>query len=103
MAEITPLELAEMSRSLTDTQKLIFNQQYASDKKDRGTAVILAIFGYDRFWLGDITLGIIKYITLGGCGIWWLIDLFTASSRADDLNRRKAREIIDGIQVSART
>ena len=103
MAEITSLELAEMSRSLTDTQKLIFNQQYASDKKDRGTAVILAIFGYDRFWLGDIPLGIIKYITLGGCGIWWLIDLFTASNRADDLNRRKAREIIDGIQVSART
>jgi hypothetical protein len=42
-------------------------------------------------------------ITLGGCGIWWLIDLFTASSRADDLNRRKAREIIDGIQLSARS
>jgi len=103
MAEITPLELAEISRSLTDTQKLIFNQQYASDKKDRGTAVILAIFGYDRFWLGDITLGVIKYITLGGCGIWWLIDLFTATNRADELNRRKAREIIDGIQMSARS
>ncbi len=103
MAEITPLELSEMSKSLSDTQKLIFNQQYASDKKDRGTAVILAIFGYDRFWLGDIEMGIIKYITLGGCGIWWLIDLFTASSRTDDLNRRKARAILDGIQVSARS
>jgi hypothetical protein len=48
-------------------------------------------------------LGILKYLTLGGCGIWWLIDLFTAAGRADDLNRRKARDIIDGIQVSARS
>src|ERR1017187_3013868 len=103
MAELNALELAEMSKSLTDTQRMIFNQQYASDKKDRGTAVILAIFGYDRLWLGDVTLGILKYITAGGCGIWWLIDLFSASNRADEHNRKKAREIIEGIQVSART
>ncbi len=103
MAELNALELAEMSKPLTDTQRMIFNQQYSSDKKDRGTVVNLAILGYDRFWLGDITLGILKYLTLGGCGIWWLIDLFTAAGRADDLNRRKAREIIDGIQVSARS
>ena len=103
MAELNALELAEMSKSLTDTQRMIFNQQYSSEKKERGTVVILAILCYDRFWLGDMTLGILKYLTLGGCGIWWLIDLFTAADRADDLNRRKAREIIDGIQVSARS
>ena len=66
MAELNALELAEMSKPLTDTQRMIFNQQYSSDKKDRGTVVILAILGYDRFWLGDITLGILKYLTLGG-------------------------------------
>jgi hypothetical protein len=103
MAELSALELAEMSKPLTDPQRMIFNHQYASDKKDRGTAVILAVFGYDRLWLGDIALGIIKYITAGGCGIWWLVDLFTASNRADEHNRKKAREIIEGIQLSARS
>ena len=25
--------------------------------------------------MGYILLGVLKLITLGGCGIWWLIDL----------------------------
>ena len=47
--------------------------------KDKMTALLLSIFlgtlGVDRFYLGYIGLGIVKLITAGGCGIWWLIDV----------------------------
>jgi hypothetical protein len=102
MAELSAFEIAEMTKSLTDSQRMIFNQQYSSDKKDRGTTIILALFWYDRIWLGDISTGIIKILTLGGCGIWMIIDLFSASSRADEYNRNKAREILQGIQASGK-
>ena len=47
--------------------------------KSMVVALILSIFlgelGIDRFYLGYIGTGILKLITCGGFGIWWLIDL----------------------------
>ncbi|MDR2514128.1 MAG: TM2 domain-containing protein [Christensenellaceae bacterium] len=47
--------------------------------KNKMVALLLSIFlgelGIDRFYLGYIGLGILKLITVGGFGIWWLIDV----------------------------
>ncbi len=47
--------------------------------KSQLVALLLAIFvggiGIHRFYLGYIGIGIAQIVTLGGCGIWALIDL----------------------------
>ena len=35
----------------------------------------LGIFGAHRFYVGKVGTGILQLVTLGGFGIWWLIDL----------------------------
>lgn len=100
MAELGAAELGQMTDGMSDSQRMIFQSQYSSERKDRGTGLLLAVIGWDRFWLGQIGLGILKYITAGGCGIWWLIDIFTAGTRCDDYNRQKAQEIAAAMRVS---
>lgn len=61
--------------------------------KDYMTALLLSIFlgglGIDRFYLGYTGLGIAKLLTLGGCGIWHLIDLILIAIRnIPDSNNR---------------
>ena len=53
---------------------------YLAQLKDPTISLVLSlvvgVYGVDRFYLGDIGLGVLKLITCCGAGIWWLIDLF---------------------------
>jgi TM2 domain-containing membrane protein YozV len=44
-------------------------------------SIIFGGIGVDRFIMGHVGLGILKLITLGGCGIWWLIDLILIATK----------------------
>ena len=53
--------------------------QQMNSEKNWIVTLVLAIFvgtlGIDRFYSGSILLGILKLVTFGGLGLWWLIDL----------------------------
>jgi TM2 domain-containing membrane protein YozV len=48
------------------------------EQKQKLVAALLAFFlgglGVHRFYLGYTTIGILQILTLGGCGLWALID-----------------------------
>ena len=54
--------------------------------------VIAIVLGWDRFFLDDIGMGIVKLVTCYGCGIWWLIDIFSAQRRTYEYNYKKFNE-----------
>lgn len=52
-------------------------------------ALLVGGLGVDRFYLGKIGTGIAKLLTLGGFGVWWLVDvIITLTGNQTDKQRR---------------
>jgi hypothetical protein len=47
-------------------------------------SIFLGYFGIDRFYMGQVGLGIGKLLTGGGCGVWWLIDIILIATRSSN-------------------
>jgi hypothetical protein len=46
------------------------------------TAIVGGHIGLDRAYKGDGVTGVFKLLTLGGLGIWWLVDVYVAAKEA---------------------
>lgn len=57
--------------------------------------------GVDRFYLGDIVKGILKYFTFGGFGIWWIADMISAKNRCRAYNCKKLMSAINDPSIAA--
>ena len=66
--------------------------------KDPTVALILSVvvggWGVDRFYIGDIGLGVLKLVTGGGLGVWWLTDLFVITGRTKKNNIKGFQEAV---------
>lgn len=53
------------------------------------------VFGVHRFYVGKVGTGILQLLTLGGLGVWWMIDLIMIIAGAfTDRDGNKVKEWI---------
>jgi TM2 domain-containing membrane protein YozV len=48
---------------------------------------ILGYVGADRFYRGEVVIGLLKLITLGGFGIWYFVDAIIWTSELGNFDR----------------
>jgi TM2 domain-containing membrane protein YozV len=91
-------KLAEIKNALLKIDESKWNNLEKISYKDPTLHVMISLWGgmigLDRFFLGDIGLGIGKLITFGGCGLWTIIDWFMISSSAKEKNYNTLRNAI---------
>ena len=89
-----PVESIEMVKTKLLTMEYDIASIRMAQFKDPMTSLILSILvgslGVDRFYLGDIGLGVGKLLTCGGAYIWWLIDIFLIQ----DATKKKNMELL---------
>jgi TM2 domain-containing membrane protein YozV len=82
----------ETLSGMTDEQFMMI--QGSGELRDPTLMLVVSLLlGWDRFFLDDIAMGLVKIITCGGFGIWWLIDLFTVIDRTKQYNFRRLMQI----------
>lgn len=91
------LELLSIFRHVPDDKKSDFTNRFNAQARNPvvvfGLSAFLGYFGIDRFMLGQILLGILKLITGGGFGVWYIVDLFLVAGTTREKNLELARSI----------
>lgn len=87
-----PIESIEMIRKRLSEMDYNIASIRMAQFKDPTMALILSVvvgsLGVDRFYIGDVGMGVGKILTCGGAYIWWLIDIFMIQ----DATKRKNLE-----------
>ena len=96
-------ELIEMAASLSEADRFKFMDIVQNETLNPvvmfGWNMWLGGLGIDRFLVGDILAGILKLLTLGGLGIWVIIDCFLIGNRTREVNMIKIRDIYDFVRA----
>ena len=79
-----------VKQKLMEADESKFALVSAIEFKDPTTILLVSIFlgtlGIDRFMLGDTGLGVLKLLTCGVCGVMTIVDWFTVSKKAKEVN-----------------
>lgn len=90
-----------------DSKQLAMVQSEMDNKsKSKGIAYALwwftSILGGHRFYAGDIGMGVGMLLTLGGLGVWSLIDVFLIGKRIELKNDQLEYEVINNVKSMSR-
>jgi hypothetical protein len=79
---------------LSSDQQRAFLWRYRSQAKAPIIAFIVLLPGWHYLYLRKRGLQVLFWLTLGGLGVWWLVDLFRVRRLVQDHNWRLAGNVM---------
>lgn len=97
-----PPSVQDVVSKMNPQSRSIFFQEYRQKRKPIFAGYILwCVFALYYAYYRKIGLQFIFWITGGGLGIWWIIDLLRMPSIARDANDQIARNILQTLNLGA--
>ncbi len=98
MNNFSPVQISDIKSKLQNMPEEKSSIVVGLEFRDTTTILLISLFlgelGVDRFMLGNVGMGIFKLLTLGCCGIMWLIDLINYKKLTHNYNYQKFIETI---------
>lgn len=89
------MAIKEHLDKMSDKELVMLNSM---DFKDPTISLLLSVivggFGIDRFYIGDTGLGVLKLLTGGGLGVWWIVDMFVITGKTKKNNIKDFHEVL---------
>ena len=84
-----------------ESQNAFFNEYEGKKKKKSVGWIAWLLIGWHYLYAGKVGLQFAFWFTLGGFGIWWLVDLFRMPSIIRSANEQIARNAIQTLGTAA--
>ena len=95
----TNANLVMISENLKKLDEENYQSLLMLEYKNPTTSLLLSIFlgglGVDRFYIGKVGAGVGKLLTLGGLGVWWLVDIFCIQNATRKVNYNEISEFMN--------
>lgn len=81
-------------------QQAVFEEEYVDRRRSAVLMLLLAIlFPIHFFFEGRVGLGILYWLTFGGMGIWWFIEIVTVWGRTKRYNQDSATALLRDMKI----
>lgn len=81
-------------------QQAVFEEEYVGKRRNAVLLLLLSIlFPIHFFFEGRVGLGILYWLTLGGFGIWWFIEILTVWGRTKRYNQDTATTLLRDMKI----
>jgi hypothetical protein len=102
LTELSPLVASEYTR-MTSEQKALFETEFTRRKKESGKGWLFWFFGFHYLYFGDVGKQLVYWFTLGGLGVWIIMDAVNMQKNVDRYNQRISNDALSAIQLFTQT